>query len=133
MKFETVFRFWTFFAALLARQQQRQRHWCRWILFFCIYYPFEKLYVQKDFFVPNLNRFWSLVDTRWAVWCLSSADTNWPQNLLLPMILHILESDRYSTPQKCVSNFFSDFIYGVHSKRNCMKFRENAKINWNSR
>ena len=34
--------------------------------------PFEKLYVRKDFFVLNLNRFWSLVDTRWAVSNLSS-------------------------------------------------------------
>ena len=72
-------------------------------------------------------------DEQFGACHLLISPTNWPQNLLLPMISHILESDRYSTPQKCVSNFFSDFIYGVHSKRNCMKFRENAKINWNSR
>ena len=69
-------------------------------------------------------------DEQFGACHLLISPTNWPQNILLPMILHILESDRYtSTPQKCVSNFFSDFINGVHSERNCMKFRENAKIN----
>ena len=49
-------------------------------------------------------------DEQFGACHLLISPTNWPQNLLLPMILHILESDRYSTPQKCVSNFFSDFI-----------------------
>ena len=51
-------------------------------------------------------------DEQFGACHLLISPTNWPQNVLflLPMILHILESDRYSTPQKCVSNFFSDFI-----------------------
>ena len=50
-------------------------------------------------------------DEQFGACHLLISPTNCPQNLLLPMILHILESDRYSTtPQKCVSNIFSDFI-----------------------